>query len=154
MPTTKLNFTKVALEGLPTPPKGKQSYYYDTKMRALAVRVTSNGIRSFVVYRRINGTPERVTLGRFPDLSIEQAWRKAEAINAAIAQGENPNDQRRADRVEITFGALSKEYIERYAKLHKRTWGEDQAQFTRHLTHWEHRKLSTIQKNRYTEITS
>jgi integrase len=146
MPTTKLNFTKITLESLPIPAKGKQNYYYDMKMRALAVRITSSGVRTFVIYRRINGIPERVTLGRFPDLSIEQARRKAEAINAAIAQGENPSDQRRAERAEITFGALFKEYIDRYAKLHKRTWDEDQAQFIRHLTHWEHRKLSTIQK--------
>ncbi len=80
-------------------------------MRALGVSITSNGTRSFIVYRRINGKPERITLGRFPDLSIEQARRKAEDINATIAQGGNPNDQRRADRAELTFGALFEEYL-------------------------------------------
>ena len=66
-------------------------------------------------------------MGRFPDLSIEQARRKAESINATIAQGENPNDRRRAERAEITFGTLFNEYLERHAKLHKRSWEEDQA---------------------------
>lgn len=146
MTNNKFNFTKAGLEALPTPPAGKRAYYYDTKMRSLGISITGNGVRSFIVYRWLNSKPERVTLRRFPDLSIEQARRKAEVINANIAQGENPNDQRRADRAEMTFGALFKEYIERHAKPHKRTWDEDQAQFTRHLTHWEHRKLSTIQK--------
>jgi hypothetical protein len=65
---------------LPTPPTGKRGYYYDTKMRALGISITSNGSLSFIVYRKANGKPERITLGRFPDLSIEQARRKAEAI--------------------------------------------------------------------------
>lgn len=146
MANNKLNFTKAALEALPTPPAGKRAYYYDTKLRGLGISITSNGTQSFIVYRWVNGKPERVTLGRFPDLSIEQARRKAETINAAIAQGENPNDRRRADRAEMTFGTLCKEYLERYAKPHKRSWEEDEAQFRRHLTHWEHRKLSTIKK--------
>ena len=146
MANNKLNFTKAALEALPFPPANKRAYYYDTKMRALGVSITSNGTRSFIVYRRINGKPERVTLGRFPDLSIEQARRKAEDINATIAQGGNPNDQRRADRAELTFGALFEEYLERYAKSHKRSWEEDQSQFNRHLLTWQYRKLSTIGK--------
>jgi integrase len=146
MANNKLNFTKATLEALPLPPANKRACYYDTKMRALGVSITSNGTRSFIVYRRINGKPERITLGRFPDLSIEQARRKAENINATIAQGGNPNDQRRADREELTFGALFEEYLERYAKLHKISWEEDQSQFNRHLLPWQSRKLSTIGK--------
>ncbi len=85
-------------------------------------------------------------MGRFPDLSIEQARRKAEVINATIAQGENPNDQRRAERAEMTFGQLFDEYLERYAKPHKKSWKEDQSQFNRYLTHWHSRKLSSIKR--------
>ncbi len=146
MADNKFNFTKAALEALPLPSPGKRAYYYDTKMRGLGVSITSNGAYSFVVYRWVNGKPERVTLGRFPDLSVEQARRKAETINAAIAQGQNPNDQRRADRAEMTLEELFTEYLERYAKLHKRSWKKDQEQFHRHLSIWRHRKLSTIHK--------
>ena len=146
MENNRFNFTKATLEALRVPPVGKRAYYYDTKMRGLGISITSNGVRSFIVYRKINGKPERITLGRFPDLSIEQARRKAETINAAIAQGENPNDQRRADRAEMTLEELFTEYLERYAKLHKRSWKKDQAQFHRHLATWRNRKLSAITK--------
>lgn len=131
---------------LPTPPAGKRAYYYDTKMRGLSISITSNGVRSFIVYRKIRGKPERITLGHFPDLSIEQARRKAEAINAAIAQGANPNDHRRAERAEITFGASFNEYLERHSKIHKRSWNEDEAVFNHYLVPWQSRKLSTITK--------
>ena len=146
MADKKLNFTKATLEALPKPPAGKRAYYYDTKMRGLGISITSNGTYSFIVYRWVNGKPERVTLGRFPDLSIEQARRKAESINATIAEGGNPNDLRRAERAEITLGALFDEYLERHAKIHKRSWDEDQAVFNRYLIPWQSRKLSTITK--------
>lgn len=146
MTDNKFNFTKAALDTLPTPAAGKRAYYYDTKMRGLGVSITSNRTQSFLVYRWVNGKPERITLGRYPDLSIEQARRKTEEINATIAQGGNPNDKRRADRAEMTLGALFNEYLERHAKQHKRGWKEDESQFNRYLAHWHHRKLSTITK--------
>ena len=146
MANNKLNFTKATLEALPLPPVGKRAYYYDIKMRSLGISITSNNARSFIVYRKVNGKPERITLGRFPDLSIEQARRKAESINATIAQGGNPNDRRRAERAEITFGALFNEYLERHAKIHKRSWDEDESIFNRYLIPWQSRKLSTITK--------
>ena len=143
----KINFTKAVLNELPLPKKGKRAYYYDIKTRGLGISVTSAGTKSFVVYRWVNGKPERVTVGRYPDLSIEQARGKAAEVNASIAQGENPNDKRRSKRAELTFEDLFNEYIVRHAKLHKKTWEEDEERYRLHLSHWKQRKLSTIQKN-------
>lgn len=146
MPDNKINFTKAALEALPAPAPGKRAYYYDIKMRGLGIGITSNGTKSFIVYRWVEGKPERVTLGRFPDLSIEQARCKASEVNAVIAKGENPNDKRRADRAEVTLGGLFAEYLERHAKLHKTAWKEDEAQYKRYLMSWAKRKISAIKK--------
>jgi integrase len=142
----KINFTKAALDALPTPPKGKRAYYYDSKTRGLGISITPTGSKSFIVYRWLAGKPERITLGRYPDLSIEQARRKADEVNGAIAKGDNPNDTRRAERQELTLSQLFNEYVERYAKLHKESWEEDTNQFRRYLTNWGKRKLSTIKK--------
>lgn len=146
MSKNKFNFTKAALDSLPVPASGKRGYYYDTKMRGLGISITSNQVKSFLVYRWVNGKPERVTLGRYPDLSIEQARRKTEEINAAIAQGHNPNDKRRAERAEMTLAELFNEYLERYAKLHKSSWQIDESRFNFHLAQWHHLRLSSIQK--------
>lgn len=142
----KINFIKTTLDALPSPPHSKRHYYYDTKVRGLGISITSNATKSFIVYRWVNGKPERITLGRHPDLSIEQARRMASEVNANIAKGENPNDKRRADRAEITFGGLFNEYLECHAKLHKKAWKEDEAQYKRYLTGWSKRKLSSIKK--------
>ncbi len=143
----KLNFTKPVLNSLPLPEhNNKKSYYYDSKTHGLGIRVTSTGYKTFVVYRKVNGKPERINLGRYPDLSIEQARNKAMEINGAIAQGENPNDKRRSERAEITLGGLFHEYMERHSKLCKKTWKEDEYRFKLHLFHWNDKKISQITK--------
>lgn len=142
----KINFTKAALDALPSPASGKRSYYYDTKARGLGISITGNGTKSFIVYRWVSGKPERITLGRYPDLSIEQARGKALEVNASIAKGENPNDKRRSDRAEATLDYIFSEYMERHAKVYKRTWKEDESQFNRYLIPWAQRKLSSITK--------
>ncbi len=142
----KFNFTKASLDSLPTPATGKRAYYYDTKLRGLGLSITDRGSKSFIVYRWVSGKPERITLGRYPDLTIEQARRKATEVNATIAQGENPNDKRRAERGEMTLKEFFDEFLERHSKLHKTSWKEDQAQFDRYLAPWSKRKLSNITK--------
>ena len=146
MTENRFNFTKKVLDALATPPKGKRTYYYDAKTRGLGISVTSTGAKTFVVYRKIQGRPERITLGRYPDLAIEQARGLAAEANAAIARGENPNEKKRAVREEMTLGELFSLYLERHAKVHKRSWRDDQAQFERFLGSMAHRKISNVRK--------
>ncbi|SFO38822.1 tyrosine-type recombinase/integrase [Nitrosospira briensis] len=128
----KLNFTKAAIDGLPIPEKG-WAYHYDLKVQGLGIGIGKTGKKTFILYRKINGTPERLTLGRYPDLTIEQARGKASEINAAIANGSNPADAKRGRVAELTFGELFSQYIERHAKQHKRTWAEDKQRFEQYL---------------------
>src|SRR5918996_2235891 len=143
----KFNFTKANIEALSLPSAGKRAYHYDTKQRGLGVSVTSQGTKTFIVYRKINGMPERIFLGHYPDLTIEQARGKAAEAMAAIARGESPADRRRAARAEMTLGELFTEYMERHAKLHKKSWEKDQSMFRLYLSHWTNRKLSAIHKS-------
>lgn len=53
--------------------------------------VTDKGSKSFKVTKKKNGRIIRVTLGKYPDLSIENARKKAHEVSAQIAAGINPN---------------------------------------------------------------
>ena len=88
----KLNFTKAGLESLSLPANG-WAYHYDLKVQGLGIG--STGKRSFILYRKINGKPERIAIGPYPDLTIEQARGKASELNAAIANGANPAEIKR-----------------------------------------------------------
>lgn len=92
----RFNFTKKALMALPSPPKGEQGYFSDTnvKARGLGIAVTPAGTKTFFLHRRIFGRPERVTIGRLPDLSIEQARNQAMKIHAMVAEDINPQERR------------------------------------------------------------
>ncbi len=142
-----LNFTKRLLDSLPPAEEGKRDTYHDTKTPGLTLRITSKGIKSFGLYRRIEGRPERITLGRFPQMTIEQARNEAEKLNGRISNKENPAQDRRTLRQEITLDELFELYLEQHAKVHKRSWKGDKAQYDRYLSRWASRKLSGFRKS-------
>lgn len=143
----KFNFTKRSIESLPTPEKGKRIYYYDTKVRGLGIGITDRGTQTFIVYRKIEGRPERIILGRYPDLSIENARGEAAKINSKIAQGENPNREKSKLRAESTLKELFEQYLEQHAKVHKKSWKIDLNQYKLYLSHWDKHKISKINKS-------
>lgn len=107
-----LSFSKEKLAALPLPEAGKRAIYHDTKIQGLQIRVSATGIKTFSVYRRMKGgQPERVTLGRFPTMTVEQARRQAAAINAEIEAGASPAAVRRAVRQEPTFAQMFEQFL-------------------------------------------
>jgi integrase len=143
----RFNFTKKALDALPAPRNDQRAYFYDVQVRGLAIAVSPAGRKTFVLYRKVAGRPERINLGLYPEMSIEQARGKAEQMNSAIAQGENPRNDQRTMRQENTLGEFFDIYLEHFAKVHKRTWQKhDVSSFNKHLTRWRNLKLSAIRK--------
>jgi len=54
-------------------------------------------------------------------------------LNGIIAAGANPAEVQRAHKGEPTFAGLFKEYMDRHAKLRKRTWREDDQKYRDYL---------------------
>lgn len=139
-----INFSVKALEQLNPPLKGFDSYR-DAKSYYLNLYITSNGIKTFYVRRQVNGRDKRLTIGRFPILSIEQARIKAMSYLAMIAEGQDPHEHRKQQLANRkTLGEHFNEYIERYSKVHKKTWAEDKRDIEKHCSHWFKRSLSDI----------
>ena len=141
----KFKFTKARLEKLPVPDKPLQNYH-DANKPGLVLRITNKGTCTFYHYRRVAGTPAWMRIGRFPDISVDVARKAVESNNEQIAQGEDPNKQKREKRGELTFQKLFDEYLEGHAKLNKKTWKEDQGQFDRHLTGLANKRISEVEK--------
>jgi len=134
LPASTINFTKTELAKLALPAKGRVEYN-DSKVSGLQLRVSSTGIKTFSVYRWLKSAnkPERVTIGRFPEISIEKARARANEINVVFASGVSPNEAKRKGRAEMTLGEFFELYLDRHAKPHKRTWLEDQSKFRQYL---------------------
>lgn len=140
----QINFTKKTIDALPIPEPGKRDTYHDTKTAGLQLRVTSTGAKTFSVYRRTKGgSPERLTLGRYPDMTIEKARKSAAEINLHINAGKNPADRLREAKREMTLNDLFQEYMERRAAFNRRP-DKPQATYRLYLSDWNNRKLSSI----------
>jgi Arm DNA-binding domain len=130
---SRFNFTKQQLNHLPSPTNGQRAYYYDSRgPRGLGIAVSTGGRKTFILYRKINGRPERISLGLYPDLSIELARKKAAELNGIIAKGENPAAQKREVRDEMTLKELFCQFGKHHAS-EKRTWPEMQREFDVYL---------------------
>jgi len=151
----KLNFTKRALEALRVPAGVDRRIAFDTKTAGLGFVVFASGVRSFFHRRFVRGVAERTTLGKFDDLTIEQARGEASSLNARIAawklsgyQGESPFEKR-PDAV--TFGDLVDKYIERHVKSHashpERAVQEVRWAVDKHLASWKKAKLGEITRS-------
>jgi integrase len=112
-----LNFTKAALDRLPPAKPGARDYYNDTKVRGLQLAVTDRGAKSFCLYRRMGGRPTRYTLGRYPDLTPENARKKAETIAGRVALGE---DVAEGDRIARRRKVTLSEVFERFKIVRQR----------------------------------
>ena len=111
----RFQFNKEKLLALPLPATGSRATYHDTKAIGLQLRVTSTGAKTFSIYRRTKGAgPERVTLGRFPSMTVEQARRTAATINAEIENGGKPAAVKRAHKAEMTVD----EFFTLYGEQH------------------------------------
>jgi integrase len=112
-----------------TPPPTGSVDYFDDLTPGLSLRVTANDVRTWTVfYRDKNGRQKRLTLGRFPTVSLADARELAREAQLKVAKGGDPVVEKRAARDVLTFGELAKRYIEDHAKPNKRSWAEDQRQ--------------------------
>ena len=155
MDKTRFNFTKAALSILSLPATGKRVTYHDAKTTGLQIRVTAAGLKTFSVFRRVKGgQPERITLGRFPDMSVEQARKMAARVNAAIEEGSNPAAVKRAHKGEPTLSEFFKEYGERHG-VKKLAWHDDEQRYRDYLSKpLGARKLSAITREMIGRILS
>lgn len=140
----RINLTKKKIEELEPPQNKQQERYYDSKTRGLFVLVTAAGTKVFYVRRKVKGKSELYTLGRFPELTIEQARAKASGFHSAITNGKNPVEARRAERSELTLGELFEEYLNRHLKKSRKTWETVIVVFNRYFASWKNYRLSTI----------
>lgn len=129
MPAKRL--TDASVQKIKPPPAGpdgsvRQMDYLDRLDGggSLGLRVSSNGVRSWVIQPRVLREGKRVrirvTLGRYPEMSLATAREKARAALLAARCGQDPaaavKQERQAliDESRRTFGVLADEFLAKY----------------------------------------
>ena len=138
--TNRFKFTKTKLAEVAAPTK--TTCYFDTEIKQLFIRVSPTGRKSFGVSKRVNGQPDKIMLGTFPILSVENARKIAAEKLYVIEQGGNPREEKRKKLSELTLD----QYFQQYCKnATKKTIGDDKGYYRRYIEkRWSTRRLSEI----------
>ena len=144
----KVNLTTTRIEALTCPAGKSRLYVYDAKTPALTICVTRTGSKSWYLYRRVHGSPERIRLGSYPQIGVYTARQVAEKKNADIANGLNPQEVKRTARGEMTLKELFDHYLENHLDPHSKpkTRQNVLSIWNAYLTDWANRRLSTISR--------
>ena len=132
--------------------KAKSERYevWDTEP-GFGLRVAPTGRKSFVFLYRFDGRPRRYTLGVYPRMSLAEARehlaKSRRLLEADCDPGAAKVSARAAHRDAESFAELANEWIERYAKINRKTWKEAQRQLeTDVIPTWGHRKANSIKR--------
>ena len=150
----RFRFTKTSLEKLPLPVGNSRTTYYDQDIGKLALRVTAAGAKSFYIVKRIAREMVWYKLGTFPEMTVEQARKKAEVTLGSFANEDNPAEVRRSVKGIPTLNEFFIEYAERHG-LKKLAWDSDQQRFRDYLKDsLGARKISLITREMISRILS
>lgn len=107
-------------------------YISDPLTRGLQIRVSPNSVR-FCYRYRIKGSQRVITIGPFPELSLNAARQKAMELGRTVLAGEDPLEERATIK---SVPRLSEFFWQHYLpniKLQKRSWSLDESVFRIHL---------------------
>jgi integrase len=153
--TARKKLTVAGINNVRAPKTGRKEYL-DAVVPQLALRITANGTKSFVLRTRVRGSGKqiRVTLGEYPAVGLSEARDTArEALNMA-QRGVDSNEEKRRqaqslkERRANSVSEVSGLFIERYAKKRgNRTWPESKRILDRYvLPRWGSRPIAEIRK--------
>ena len=108
--------------------------------------MTPVGSKTFYCYKWVDGRPQRIRLGKFPDVSIDAARDAVAEMTGEIAKGQDPAAQRRARRESPTLQDLFDHWWKIHSKPHKKTWADDKRIFDLYLGKHRNRRLAKITK--------
>ncbi|WP_084273752.1 tyrosine-type recombinase/integrase [Legionella fairfieldensis] len=117
-----LRLTKSVIDKL-EPTAGKdQSFYRDETLKGFALRITASGVKSFVVETRINGRVKRVTLGKYGNITAEEARKQAKTLLGSVARGDDPIAEKKTQKVNaMTLNQVLNDYLKARKDLKPRT---------------------------------
>lgn len=105
---------------------------WDSTLPGFGIRIYPTGRKAFVISYRALGRKRLMTLDTYGVITQNQA-RKRAARYLVTKDDEDPLEKRKRETHGETVSDLCDTYMERHAKLHKKTWQTDQRRINRHI---------------------
>lgn len=137
----KTTLTAAAVDKL-KPPASGQAEYFDASFPGLACRISHGGTKSWIYLYRAHGTKRRLTLGRWPAMSLAEAREAWRAARKAVDRGEDPAAKRPAN----DFASVADEWLAR-DQAHNRSRAEVERVINRDVKPiWKGRLITDIRR--------
>lgn len=152
-----MRLTKSFIERLPTPRlhgpgKPRQKIYRDAALPGFGLRITSGAARSFIVEKRVNGINRRVTIGRYGQITLEQARIMAFSLLSEMSQGIDPVEVNHDSKLKnITLLECYNDYLKLRHNLTPTTIADYTRSIDGALKDWRNKPLIKITKTMITE---
>jgi integrase len=129
-------------------PETGQVFYRDKELKGFAVRITSGGSKAFILEKRINRKLKRITLGRYPEITVEMARKEAQKYLGEIATGIDPIAKRQKAQAEsMTLWQVWQDYRRIKSYLKAETYIQYEMFLNGELKDWRQKRLVDITKD-------
>jgi integrase len=161
--TMKKKFDDLTVKDLK--PESKTFFCMAEDETGFGIRVYPSGVKSFIFKYKVDGAQKIMTFGEYPSLSLKdardeylKAYLQVKDLRKGRADGADPvkeikqkAERRIAEEAESkknpTVTNLVTEYIDRHAKVKKRSWKKDEEMLNRDVVPvWGKRKAQDIVK--------
>jgi integrase len=121
---------------------------WDDRLPGFGVRVYATGKKSFVVSYRCQGRKRLMVLGPYGVLTLDQAREKARQALLDSLAGNDPLERKQRAVEGETIADLCDAYLERHAKLHKKSWKDDERSIEKYiLPQWSGMKARDLKRS-------
>jgi integrase len=144
-PALKRRLTELGIRKLK--PKAAPYLIWDALQHHLAIRVTPSGARAWKCVYSFHGRPRWLHLGDAGAIGLADARTLAAEAMLAVARGQDPAAERKAQRGAGTFAELASRYVEEHAKRENKSWQQADALVRRYaLPHWGKLQAASISR--------
>lgn len=141
----------------------KPIYQWDRQVSGFGVRLNKDGSRVYVAKLSLNGRAHWYTLGPVDLVRAEDARRLVQRMKLLAKAGDDPGALllafQRSENLNpaagVTFSDFVQIYVDRYARVHKRSWLKDKQRLDFYcLPAWGSRRLADISRLDVAELHS
>ena len=139
--SNRINFTPARLAKI-RPPAAGRTMVYDAEVPGLAYRLAASGAAAWYFYKWVGGRPVKAKIGDARAMPLADARQAARKLATSAADGIMP--KRLGGRA--TVGQAWEAFLAS-AKVHKRTWQQDERRWTRHWARFNGRRLADVSRD-------
>lgn len=146
-----MNLNKRTIESLPPLPEKETIYYKlyrDDKLAGFCLRLASTGTKTFIIDKKVHGKLVRLNIGRYGELTAEQARKEAQKLLGQLASGRQPAEERKQEKqAKITLKQAFEDYLNSRKTLKTNTQYEYKNLINLHFADWQNLPLNKITKD-------